>query len=123
MNGDTLLLENGTVVKLVGVTTPEANDPEEKVRQFGFAAADFTQSMVEGKEIRIKYYSQPDNTDGRALASVYLLDGTCLNSELIKQGYGRADAECTAADVKEFLEYERQARESKRGLWAEMPEE
>jgi micrococcal nuclease len=123
MNGDTLLLENGTVVKLAGVTTPEANDPEETVRQFGLAAADFTQNMVEGKKIRIKYFYQQDTTDGRALASVYLVDGTCLNSELIKQGYGRADAECTSAEVKAFLEYERQARESKRGLWAEMPEE
>jgi endonuclease YncB( thermonuclease family) len=123
INGDTLLLENGTVVKLIGVTTPEANDPEERVRQFGLAASDFTQNMVEGKEIKIKYHYQQDNTDGRALASVYLVDGTCLNSELIKQGYGHADRECTAGDVKEFLEYERQAQENRRGLWADMPEE
>jgi micrococcal nuclease len=123
INGDTLLLENGTVVKLIGVNTPEANDPEERVRQFGLAAADFTQNMVEGKEIRIKYYYQQDNTDGRALASIYLLDGTSLNSEIIKQGYGRADAECTSGDVEEFKEYEQKARENKRGLWAEMPKE
>ena len=87
LNGDTLLLENGTVVKLIGVTTPDANDPEKEVRQFGMAAADYTQDMVEGKEIRIKYFSQQDTTDGRALAAVYLPDGTCLNSELIRQGY------------------------------------
>ena len=123
INGDTLLLENGTLVKLIGVNTPEANDPEEKVRQFGLAAADFTQNLVEGKEIRIKYYFQPEHDDEKAPASVYLADGTCLNYELIKQGYGRADAESRFGDVKEFLEYERDARENKLGLWAEPPGE
>ena len=122
INGDTLLLENGTVVKLIGVTTPDANDPEKEVRQFGMAAADYTQDMVEGKEIRITYFYQQDTTDGRARAAVYLLDGTCLNAELIRQGYGRADESCTSGDVEIYREYEQQAREHKRGLWADMPE-
>jgi micrococcal nuclease len=111
------------MVKLIGVSTPEANDPEERVRKFGLAAADFTQNMVEGKDIRIKYFHQPDNTDGRALASIYLMDGTSLNCEIIKRGYGRADAACTSGDVELFREYEREARENKRGLWAETSEE
>jgi micrococcal nuclease len=122
LNGDTLLLENGTVIKLIGVTTPDANDPEEKTRQFGMAAADYTQAMVEGQEIRIKYYFQRDTAEGRALASVYLVDGTCLNGELIRQGYGRADEACPTGDGEMFQQYERDARENKRGLWAEMPE-
>jgi micrococcal nuclease len=122
INGDTLLLENGTVVKLIGVTTPDSNDPEKEVRQFGMAAADYTQDMVEGKEIRIKYYFQQDNAEGRTLAAVYLPDGTCLNSELIRQGYGRADEACTSGDADTYREYEQQAREGKRGLWADRPE-
>ncbi len=122
INGDTLLLENGTVVKLIGVTTPDANDPEKEVRQSGMAAADYTQDMVEGKEIRITYYFQQDTAEGRTLAAVYLLDGTCLNAELIKQGYGRADEACTSGDVETYREYEQQAREGKRGVWADKPE-
>lgn len=122
LNGDTLLLENGKLVKLIGVQTPEANDPEERVRHFGMAAADFTQNMVEGKKIRIKYHYGRENTDGKVLASVYLLDGTFLNAEIIKQGYGRADLKCTSGDMRELPEYERRAREDKRGLWSKMPE-
>lgn len=121
LNGDTLLLGNGTVVELIGVDVPEADYSEERVRRFGLAAADFTQNMVEGKKVRIKYHHQ-NNTDGRALASVYLMDGTFLNAEIIKQGYGRADSACASGEVEEFQEYERQARENKRGAWAEMPE-
>ena len=123
INGDTLLLENGTVVKLIGVSVPEANDPDAMVRKYGMAAADFTQTLVEGKEIRIRYYYQQNNMDGRALAAVYLMDGTSLNGEIIKQGYGRADTECTYGDVEMFRKYEQEARENKRGFWANIPEE
>ncbi len=28
LNGDTLLLENGSLIKLIGVYTPECNDPD-----------------------------------------------------------------------------------------------
>jgi len=121
LNGDTLLLENGIVVKLIGVDVPEANYSEERVRHFGLAAADLIQGMVEGKKVRIEYHQQQDNMDGRALASVYLMDGTFLNSEIIKQGYGRADSECTSKYVEKFQEYEQQARENKRRFWAEIP--
>jgi len=121
LNGDTLLLENGSLIKLIGVYTPECNDPEERVRRGGTAAADFTQNMVEGKKIRIEYHHRHNNTDGKARASVYLMDGTYLNAEIIRQGYGHADSECASDDAKAFQEYERQARDLKRGLWAEGP--
>lgn len=120
LNGDTLLLENGIVVKLIGVDVPETIDPEERGRHFGVAAADFIQRMVECKKVRIKYHQGQNNMDGRALASVYLLDGTFLNAEIIRQGYGRADAKCTFPNAEKFQEYEQEARENKRGLWAEM---
>jgi len=121
LNGDTLLLENGSLIKLIGVYTPECNHPDEQVRRGGTAAADFTQNMVEGKKIRIEYHHRHNNTDGKARASVYLTDGTYLNAEIIRQGYGHADSECASGDAKAFQEHERQAREQKRGLWAEMP--
>lgn len=119
LNGNTLLLENGIVVKLIGVDLAEENYSDERRRSCGVLSADFTQSMVEGKKVRIRYHPQQDNTDGRALASVYLLDGTFLNAEIIKQGYGHADPACASGDVETLQEYERQARENKRGLWAE----
>lgn len=122
LNGDTLLLENGRLIKLIGVCTPELNHPEQRVRNEGTAAADFTQNMVEGKKIRIKYHPRHNNPDLRVLASVYLMDGTYLNAELIRQGYGRMDEDCASADAEAFQEFERQARENKRGLWAEIQE-
>lgn len=123
LNGDTLLLDNGTLIKLIGVNTPEANNPEERVRYYGLAATVFTQRMVEGKKIRVEYYQKQNNADWGVPASIYLMDGTFLNAEIIKQGYGRADSECTSKAIQGFQDYEQQARENKRGLWAEMPED
>jgi micrococcal nuclease len=46
--------------------------------------------MVEGKEVRLEFDWQRRDKYGRLLAYVYLPDGTFLNAELIKQGYGFA---------------------------------
>jgi len=47
--------------------------------------------MIAEKEIRLDYDQQERNTYGKLLAYIYLLDGSFLNAEIIKQGYGRAD--------------------------------
>ena len=55
---------------------------------------------------------------GRTLAYVFLEDGTLLNAEIIKQGYGFAYTRFPFAQVEEFRRLERDAREQGRGLWA-----
>jgi micrococcal nuclease len=42
--------------------------------------------MVDGKEARFEFERQKRDRYGRLLAYVYLLDGTFLNAEIIKQG-------------------------------------
>ena len=44
--------------------------------------------MVEGKKVRLEYDQTRVDKYGRTLAYVYLEDGTFLNAEIIKQGYG-----------------------------------
>ena len=46
--------------------------------------------MVEGKEVRLEYDWQKRDKYDRLLAYVYLKDGTFLNAEIVKQGYGHA---------------------------------
>jgi len=53
----------------------------------------------------------------RLLAYVYLIDGTFLNAEIIKQGYGFAYTRYPFKFMEELRLYEREAREKKRGLW------
>jgi len=117
IDGDTLLLINGEKVRLIGVNTPETKHPQKPVEYFGKEAHLFTKQMVDGKEARFEFERQKRDRYGRLLAYVYLLDGTFLNAEIIKQGYGFAYTRFPFKYMGEFRRYEREARENKRGLW------
>jgi micrococcal nuclease len=117
IDGDTLLLTNGEYVRLIGVDTPETKHPQKPVEYFGKEAYLFTKGMVEGKEVRLEYDQTRRDRYGRILAYVYLMDGTFLNAEIIKQGYGFAYTKYPFKYLEEFRQYEREAREDGRGFW------
>jgi micrococcal nuclease len=117
IDGDTLLLINGERVRLIGVDTPETKHPQKPVEYFGREAYLFTKKMVDGKEARFEFERQKRDRYGRLLAYVYLLDGTFLNAEIIKQGYGFAYTRFPFKHMEEFRRYERDARENRSGLW------
>jgi micrococcal nuclease len=73
--------------------------------------------MVGGKEVHFEFDRQKRDRYGRLLAYVYLSDGTFLNAEIIKQGYGFAYTRFPFKHMEEFRRYERDARENRRGLW------
>ena len=77
----------------------------------------FTANMVEGKRIRLKFDSNQRDRYKRLLAYVYLEDGTFLNAEIVKQGYGHAYTKFSFKYMNEFRQHEREARLRKRGLW------
>ncbi len=117
IDGDTLLLINGERVRLIGVDTPETKHPQKPVQYFGKEAYLFTQQMIDGKEARFEFDRQKRDRYRRLLAYVYLLDGTFLNAEIIKQGYGFAYTRFPFKYMEEFRRYEREARQNRRGLW------
>src|SRR4030043_1185679 len=114
---DTLLLTNGEYVRLIGIGIPETKPPEKPVEYSGREARLFTKKMVEGKEVRLEYDQTRRDRYSRILAYVYLMDGTFLNAEIIKQGYGFAYTKYPFKYMEEFRGFEREAREVKRGLW------
>ena len=78
--------------------------------------------MVEGKRVRLEFdqaNAAQGHKDryGRTLAYVFLEDGTLLNAEIIKQGYGHAYTQFPFSRMEEFRWLEREAREEERGLW------
>jgi micrococcal nuclease len=81
--------------------------------------------MVEGKRVRLEFEpanaprAHKDNTQQRrTLAYVFLEDGTFLNAEIIKQGYGFAYTRFPFSRMEKFRRLEREAREQQQGLWA-----
>jgi micrococcal nuclease len=124
VDGDTLVLGTGERVRLIGVDTPESKRPNTPVEYFAKEATAFTRRMVEGEQVRLEYdpanapRGHKDNTSQkRTLAYVFLEDGTLLNGEIIKQGYGHVLTRYPFSRMEEFRRFEREAREERRGLW------
>ena len=123
VDGDTLLLGTGERVRLIGVDTPETKRPNTPVEYFGKEASAFTKRLAEGKRIRLEYDQANNHVGhkdqyGRTLAYIFLEDGTLLNAEIIRQGYGHAFTRYPFSRMEEFRRLEREAREQGRGLWA-----
>jgi micrococcal nuclease len=125
IDGGTLVLGTGERVRLIGVNTPETVHPQKAVEAFGKEASAFTKRMVEGKLVRLEFdllsSRRNDGKDrySRTLAYVFLQDGTHLNAEIIRQGYGFAVSSSPPLQYQnEFRRLEQEAREQRRGLWA-----
>lgn len=119
VDGDTLLLDGNERVRLIGVDTPESVDPRRPVERFGQEASAFLRRIAEGKRVRLAFDQERKDRYGRTLAYVHLEDGTLVNGEIIRQGYGHAYTRFPFRYAEEFRAYEREAREQRRGLWAE----
>ena len=119
VDGDTLLLDGNERVRLIGVNTPESVDPRRAVESFGKEASAFTRRLAEGRRVRLQFDHERRDRYGRILAYVYLEDGMFLNAEIIRQGFGFAYTRFPFQYMEEFRAYEREARDKRRGMWAE----
>lgn len=127
VDGDTIILETGQRIRLLGVNTPESGSTAKKpMERYGKEATEFTRRMAEGKRVRLEYdqatatRGYQDITPQKAiLAYVFFENGTLLNAEIIRQGYGYAFSRYSFSRMEEFRNLEREARENRRGLWAE----
>ena len=90
VDGDTIIVRGVGRIRLIGVDTPETVDPRRPVEFFGREASAFTKRMLEGQLVRLEYDWQRTDRYGRTLAYVRLLDGTLINAEISRQGFGHA---------------------------------
>jgi micrococcal nuclease len=119
INGNTLVMENGQRVRLIGVDTPETRHSNRSVGHFGKEATALIERLVKGKRVRLQFDFSQGQRDryGHTLAYAFLESGVLLNAEIIRHGYGFVYTRSPFARVQEFRELEREAREQRRGLW------
>ena len=121
IDGDTVVLSSIGTVRLIGVDTPETVDPRKPIQHFGKEASAFTRTLTLGKQVRVEYDQERTDRYRRTLAYLYLQDGTFVNREIVRQGYGHADLSYPFRFMESFRVAEREAREERRGLWADTP--
>jgi len=125
LDAGTLVLHDGSELRLAGVLTPHADDARAAPKAWApaVAAKAEVEALVLGKSISIAFGSELRDRYGRHLGHAFLGDGVerrWLQGHLLAQGLARVvtRAEDRACEI-EMLAAERPAREARRGLWAE----
>ena len=127
IDGDTLRLDDGREVRLVGIQAPKL-----PLGRAGFEAWPLAEEsraalseLALGRQVGLGYGGRRIDRHDRALAHVYLLDGAgeaglWVQGALLEAGMARV---YTFADnrslIAEMLARERQARAGRRGIWAD----
>lgn len=123
VDGDTIVvLQNGISdkIRLIGVDTPESVDPRRAVECFGTEANAFTKSLIENKMVRLDADPTQGDRDkyGRLLRYVYDKN-ISINEKIIAEGYGHEYTYRLPYYYQiEFMDAEKRARETQKGLWA-----
>jgi micrococcal nuclease len=121
VDGDTVVINGGEKVRLIGLNTPETVDPKRPVECFGPEASSEAKKILTGQTVRLETDPSQDARDkyGRLLAYVFLEDGTNFDEFMIENGYGYEYTYRTAYKYqKEFKAAEKEAQANGRGLWA-----
>ncbi len=114
IDGDTVELANGQLVRLVGVNTPTNGDPFEE------EATEYTKKLVEGKKVRLEYDAYKSNRFGRILAYVIINDKN-LSIELVKKGLAKVviyEKRKPLIYHQQLLDAEKEAKNNKLGIWS-----
>ena len=121
--GDTIVLENGSVVRYLGINAPQLRGKEGGGDFFAREAFRQNKSLVLLKKVRLEFDEQKKDEGGRLLAYVFVKD-VFVNGDLIRLGYAHAAVSPPNVKYKDlFLKYEREAKEKYAGLWQEGKEE
>jgi len=122
VDGDTLVLESGTEVRLVGIQAPKI-----PLGRAGFVAwplGDEARAalgdLVLGRAVALHYGGRQMDRHGRALAHVVREDGVWVQAMLLGAGFARVYSfPDNRALVANMLDHEAAARRAGRGIWAD----
>ena len=124
IDAETLALDDGTQVRLIGALAPRAFDggAQDAVWPLAHAAKTELERLALGKSVELGVAGRRTDRYGRLLAQVFVRKGDeriWLQGELLRHGHARAYALPGSIDCLEGLHAAEQlAVESKAGLWA-----
>jgi micrococcal nuclease len=123
-DGDTIVVDmhgQNETIRFIGVDTPETHDPRKVVQCFGEAASAHTKQLIGNQRVRLELDPLSSNRDryDRLLRYVYLPDGTLVNKQIIRDGYGFAYTSFPFTKADDFKASQIYARTHNLGLWNE----
>lgn len=86
IDGDTVILTDGTRVRYIGMDTPEMTDARRVSAADAARAAN--EALVKGREVRLEFDVQRTDRYGRTLAYIWV-GNTLVNETLLRDGWAR----------------------------------
>lgn len=118
-DGDTIALEGGEKVRLLGINTPEIGGGRKAEEAGGEEAKAWLKQKIEGRRVRLEQDAATRDKYRRLLAHVFAEDGTHINLALVEAGLATTDIYPPNLKYVDALSAaERRAEKEKLGLWA-----
>ncbi|WP_133751048.1 thermonuclease family protein [Pseudomonas sp. LP_7_YM] len=124
VDGDTLRLNDGRSVRMIGLNAPETGKKGQSAQPFAEAAKRRLQALVDDSDgqVSLRIGEQATDRYGRTLANVYGRDGENLEAILLAEGLGYLVAvspNVALVDCQQAAE--KAARQAGLGLWRNSP--
>ena len=119
VDGDTLLMADGTRLRLIGINCPESVKPNHPVEPFGPESSQFTRDFIGKQKVRLQFDKERKDQYDRMLAYVFVGD-QMLNEELLRAGLARYEHNFRYSESmkRRFRKARDEARGAKRGIWS-----
>lgn len=114
VDGDTIVLASGSIVRYVGITSPENNEAFEK------ESTEENRKLVEGKSVNLEYDNYKADKFGRILAYV-IVDGKNVSIELARKGFAQVviyQHKKPFIYQDQLLKAQDEAKKKKLGIWS-----
>lgn len=120
IDGDTIEIETGDQVRLVGIDATETIDSGGPAECWSGQAHSYLQEILSGYQVYFEYSSQSRRDDyDRVLAYVYRSDGKEINKHLIETGFAKPYGEYIHDRILTYAAAGENAQLEKLGYWGE----
>ncbi len=121
-DGDTVLLEDGRKIRLLGINTPEITHGKRPGEAGGEQAKSWLTNKLLNQPVRLEIGVENTDKFGRTLAHVFNAQNDSINLQLVALGMASVDIfPPNLAYAEQLTAAERQAESNRLGIW-QMPE-
>ncbi|MFQ5829547.1 MAG: thermonuclease family protein [Candidatus Methylomirabilia bacterium] len=111
LDGDTVVLTDGRIVRYLGINTPERRQP------FHARARQLNRALTRARTVRLEFDRVREDRYGRLLAYVYV-GGEMVNARLLQEGLAHVFViPPNLRHYEEFLRLQEAAQARRRGMW------
>jgi endonuclease YncB( thermonuclease family) len=117
-DGDTILLANGTKVRLSGINTPEIERRRKPAQTGGIEAKHWLINKLKNVKVRLEKDIEKRDKYGRLLAHIFTDNKVHINLELVRAGLATVNIHPPNLKyVDELLKGQRDAEKAQSGIW------